>query len=113
MDPQTVAIFDVDYDPDTKYGFICIEDIECEVCGGAACSGFQGQFEDKWRSDNVTFYEENVEYKFESSITYECPAAHGFEDGSTEVTIDCRWNGTWTPVDSLPDCLCMQFAACN
>ena len=109
IDPQTFKLASVmpDFDNDT-YGYICIEDIECGVCAGGACSGFKDAYEAQWVDFDFFDNSTTAVYMYDSELVYECGAAREFDDGAggtqPDVTLECQWDETWSPVSSLPLC---------
>ncbi len=57
-----------------------------------------------------TFYGPNRTWPYETEIEYSCAPARSFSDGSggvvPHVTLGCKWDKTWSPVDYLPPCEC-------
>ena len=111
IDPQTSKFIGAvtKFDNET-YGYVCIEDIECEACSGAACSGFRDSFENKWIHEEPDFFDPSSMYMYESEIVYECGPARAFDDGAggtwKDLTVKCGWDGNWTPLSTLPTCNC-------
>ena len=57
--------------------------------------------------------EEILQRSYGSKLGYECGLARRFEDLETselysERWMNCNWNKTWTPVDTLDECVWIQ-----
>ena len=57
--------------------------------------------------------EEILQRSYGSKLGYECGLARKFEDPETqdlysERWINCNWNKTWTPIDTLDKCVWTQ-----
>ena len=57
--------------------------------------------------------DEILQRSYGSNLGYECGLARRFQDPETEELypdrwMTCNWNKTWTPVDTLDDCVWIQ-----
>ena len=57
--------------------------------------------------------EEILQRSYGSNLGYECGLARRFQDPeTTELYLDrwmtCNWNKTWTPIDTLDECVWIQ-----
>ncbi len=89
----------------------CLIDIYCQTCDVNSCDSRLNNFlEVPFDQRNITAYG--------AELQYQCPFGMEFENPDNTIdsvpayNLSCHWNQTWTPADTLPNCICKPKFSC-
>ncbi len=115
LDPVSTKDLEFEVEFDGDYSTACIEDMECGMCDRyadpAGCSGFYPEQKSALHDDPL--FTPGVQWPYDTQLEYRCAPARAFEkaDGSQHqsLTKSCQWDGTWSPDNTLPKCVCERM----